>query len=345
MSDMDRNKVVLAAIGAGVGVLIGMQALSRRRRESHYDFTGKVVLITGGSRGLGLVMARELAGQGARLALCARNAEELDRAREELEGVGAEVLTVPCDVTDPAQVDRLAAAVRERFGRVDVLINNAGIIQVGPMEVMTLADYEEAMKIHFWAPLYTTFAVLPEMRERGEGRIVNISSIGGKVAVPHLLPYAASKFALVGFSEGLRAELAKDGVLVTTVCPGLMRTGGTENASFKSEHRAEHAWFALSDSLPGVSVSAESAARQIVKACRRGDAELIVSLPAQAAVLFHGVFPGVTADLLGLVNRFLPGVGGIGAERRKGKESESPVAPSWLTTLGDRAARENNEAA
>src|SRR5215207_3675472 len=165
-------------------------------------------------------------------------------------------------------VERMIADVRSRFGRIDILVNNAGVIQVGPLGAQTQADFEEAMRIHFWGPFYAMRAVLPEMKQRGEGRIVNISSIGGKIAVPHLLPYSASKFALVGLSEGLRAELAKDGVVVTTVCPGLMRTGSPRNAEFKGQHRSEYAWFALGDSIPGASVSAESAARQIIEACR-----------------------------------------------------------------------------
>src|SRR6185503_4123757 len=122
-------------------------------------------------------------------------------------------------------------------------------------------------------------AVLPEMRARREGRIVNITSIGGKISVPHLLPYSASKFALVGLSEGLRAELAKDGIVVTTICPGLMRTGSPRNATFKGQHRAEYAWFSIGDSLPVTAMSADRAARQILTACKRGEAEVVLSVP------------------------------------------------------------------
>jgi hypothetical protein len=183
------------------------------------------------------------------------------------------------------------------------------------------------------------------MRRRGEGRIVNITSIGGKISVPHLLPYSASKFALVGFSEGLRAELARDGVVVTTVCPGLMRTGSPRHALFKGRHRAEYAWFSLSDASRLSSISAEGAARRIVAACTRGEAEAILSPQAKAAALFHGLFPGVTADILAVVNRLLPGPGGIGTAAARGRESQSALSPSWLTALGDEAAARNNEIA
>jgi NAD(P)-dependent dehydrogenase (short-subunit alcohol dehydrogenase family) len=327
-------------MAVAAGAALAARAAWRSLRE--YRLRGKTVLITGGSRGLGLVLAREFAAEGANLVLCARTAEDLERARQELAERGAQVLAVPCDVTDPVQVERLVDAARARFGAVDVLVNNAGLIQVGPMEVQTLDDYREAMDLHFWAPLYLIRAVLPEMRARREGRIINISSIGGKISVPHLQPYCASKFALVGLSEGLRAELAKDGVRVTTVTPGLMRTGSPPRARFKGRHEQEYTWFSISASLPLISTSAEHAARRIVRACKYGEAEITFTLPAHLVLPFHGVFPGVTADLLGVANRLLPSADGAGTESRMGWESETP-APRALAGATYAAARRNNE--
>jgi NAD(P)-dependent dehydrogenase (short-subunit alcohol dehydrogenase family) len=338
---MEENRKAALMIAAATAGALVARALYRRSKE--YDLKGKTVLITGGSRGLGLVMAREFAEEGASVAICARDPAELELARADLAARGARVFAFPCDVTDRAQVKELVAVVTDHFGAIDVLVNNAGVIQVGPLEVMTLEDFEQAMAVHFWGPLYTTLEALPQMRRRREGRIVNISSIGGKVSVPHLLPYSASKFALAGLSEGLRAELRKDNVAVTTVCPGLMRTGSPRNASFKGQHRAEYAWFAISDALPVTSIQAERAARQIVAACKRGQAELIISTQAVIAVKFRALFPEATADILALANRLLPGPGGIGRKRVKGKDSESAVAPSILTTLSDWAAQRNNE--
>lgn len=339
MSERNRDAWLWAA--AGAGALLAMRAAARKWSE--YDLRGKTVLITGGSRGLGLVMAREFALEGAKLAICARDVEELERARADLAERGARVLAVPCDVTERTQVNELVDVVRDHYGRIDVLVNNAGVIQVGPFEVTTVEDYEEAMATHFWGPLYATLAVLPEMRGRRDGRIVNISSIGGKISVPHLLPYSASKFALVGLSEGLRAELKKDGIAVTTVCPGLMRTGSPRNATFKGRHRAEYAWFSISDALPVSAMKAERAARQIIAACKRGDAEVVLSIQAELAVWFHGLFPGLTSDLLGFINSLLPGAGGIGKRRAKGKDSQSSWSPSLLTVLNEQAAEQNNE--
>jgi NAD(P)-dependent dehydrogenase (short-subunit alcohol dehydrogenase family) len=339
MARHNHNGLWLTA--AGAGLLWAARAAARRARA--YDLRGKVVLITGGSRGLGLVLGRELVREGARVALCARDEEELERAGRELSARGGSVLALPCDVTNQVEVFETVDEVTSRFGPVDVLINNAGTIIVGPAETMTLADYEDAMRVNFWGPLFATMAVVPGMRERRAGRIVNISSIGGKVGVPHLAPYCASKFALTGLSQALRAEYAKDGIVVTTVCPGLMRTGSPRHAYFKGRHRAEYAWFSVADSLPVLSVSAERAARQIVAATKRGEAEVVLTLPALAATRVNALFPEVTNDVLSLTARLLPQAGGIGTQRVEGKYSASSLSPSVLTTLGDRAAERNNE--
>ena len=333
-----KDIITLTALGAGAYVL--------KSAFSHffdYDLKDKTVLITGGSRGLGLVMAREFAREGARLVLCARDEQELDQARLDLEKLGAEVMTARCDVTNRHDVMAMVANVYTQLGSIDVLINNAGVIQVGPLEVMTHEDFELAMQAHFWGPLNTIMAVLPSMREKRAGRIVNISSIGGKVSVPHLIPYSASKFALTGLSKGLRAELMKDGIKVTTVSPGLMRTGSPRNADFKGKHQYEYAWFSISDALPLLTVSAENAARQIVGACKRGQAELVISVPAKIAVLFDSLFPEAMSQMLALANGLLPKAGGAGTERVKGRDSTSSWSPSWLTTLNEEAALRNNE--
>lgn len=340
MNNSNTKGLLWAAIG--IGALAAGRAILKNKTA--YNFTGKVVLITGGSRGLGLVMARQLAGQGARLAICARDMDELERARLELADSGSEVLALPCDVTDRSQVNNMMSQIRTHFGQIDVLINNAGVIQVGPVDSMTLQEYEEAMNTHFWAPLYTMLAVIPHMRERGEGRIVNISSVGGKVSLPHLIPYSASKFALVGLSEGMRSELKKDGIVVTTVCPGLTRTGSPRNVIVKGKHKQEYAWFDIVDSLPTNSMSAENTARKILNACKQGDAELITTLSGKFITAFHGFFPGATADLFGLINTQLPDAEGIGStDRKMGYESQSEAAPSILTVLNDKAAEKNNE--
>jgi len=336
---MNRQNALWLA-GAGLASWLAYRVY---RASTAYSFTGKTVLVTGGTRGLGLVMARQFAREGANLAVCARDAEEVQRAHHILTQLGAGVVARTCDLRFRDHVREFIDEVRRHFGAVDVLINNAGIISVGPVETMTLEDFHDAMAINYFAALHTILEVLPEMRQRRQGRIVNVTSIGGKISVPHLLPYSASKFALVGLSEGLRAELAKDGIVVTTICPFLMRTGSPRNALFKSQHRAEYTWFTLSDSIPGVAMHAERAARKILNACRYGEAEVVLSLPGKLAALAHGMAPGLVSDINGWVNRLLPGEGGIGTHTARGWESESKLAPSWMTALTERAARENNE--
>ena len=326
------------------GALAGWAAAKLLRRAP-YSFEGKTVLVTGGSRGLGLVLARDLAAEGAKVAICARDPEALERARAALERIGASVLALTADVKDRDSVRRLVAAVTERLGAIDVLVNNAGVIEVGPVETMAVADYEEAMATNFWGMVYPTLEVLPSIRERGDGRIVNITSIGGKLGIPHLLPYSASKFAALGFSQGLRVEVAGDGVKVTTAIPGLMRTGSPRNAIFRGRHRAEYAWFSIGDSLPGLSVSADEAARRILGAARRGDAEVLFPAAARVAVIAAAVAPNLTASVLTLADRLLPGAPGEGTGRRQGKDSQSGLSPSWLTRRGDEAARRFNQIA
>jgi short-subunit dehydrogenase len=339
MRDSHEKMVRAAAVAAGAYAAYRAVLMFSRR----YDFHNRLVVITGASRGLGLVLARQLADEGAALVLCARDEVELAVAAAELRQRTSFVATYSADLSELDQITSLFTRIRREVGSVDVLINNAGVIQVGPVETMTLKDYERAMRLHFWAPLICTELVLPDMRRRAEGRIVNISSIGGEIGVPHLTPYCASKFALNGLSQALRSELVKDGVYITTVCPGLMRTGSPRNALFKGQHQAEYAWFSIAGSLPLVSMNADRAAGQIIRACRYGRAKITLSLPAKMAVITNTIAPELTADINGLVASLLPRRGGIGRAAAKGSESESSWSPPVLTTLNERAALKNNE--
>ena len=296
---------VAAATGLGALALAGMVLRGAGARL----LQGKTVVITGGSRGLGMELAREFGAAGARLLLVARNGEELDRARETLirEGCVAadEVLVYMADVTDRGQVERMIAWATEQFGQVDVLVNNAGMIHVGPVEDQRVENFEESMKTNYFAMVYSCKAVMPQMLARRGGNIVNIASIGGKMAVPHLLPYSASKFAAVGFSEGLHAELRAKGVRVTTVCPGLMRTGSAPQAKLVGDREAEYKWFSTAAETPVLACSAERAARRIVGAAMRGQAEVSVTLSSYAAARAVGLAPGLMQWVLSRVNEWI----------------------------------------
>jgi NAD(P)-dependent dehydrogenase (short-subunit alcohol dehydrogenase family) len=339
--DMKRT----ALIRTTAGVVAGAAAFAAVwRHASRLDLHGRTALVTGGSRGLGLAIARELGRLGAHVVLAARDAVELDAAREDLASRGVSVSVLVCDLADRGEGRRIVDQVIADRGRIDVLINNAGVIKVGPIEHMQTADFEEAMELHYWSPLQTMMAALPAMRAQGGGRIVNVSSIGGKIGVPHLVPYCASKFALTGLSTAMRGELVKDNILITTVSPGMMRTGSPFNAWFKGRHRDEFTWFAVSDSLPVLTTGAECAARQIVNACRCGDAELVVGWPFKLAIVAHAVMPGAVAATMTLGNGMLPAAtGSDGDQAHSGWQSLSSWAPSRLTRLTERAAIENNE--
>lgn len=328
-----------------LSLLAGAVCLARRfiRLQRKLDLGGRTVLITGGSRGLGLALAREFARRGSQVALCARDADELAAAAADIERLHGRVKIFVCDLRDESQISSLVQNVKNTCGEIDVLVNNAGTISVGPLETMTIEDFREAMDVNFWSAVHTTKAVAPGMIGRGCGRIVNIASIGGKIPVPHLAPYCASKFALVGFSSALRIELAKDGVLVTTVNPGLMRTGSPRNASFKGKYRAEYAWFSISDVMPGLSISAAGAARRIVRATVFGEAEVIIGLPAKVAARLYGVAPGLSVELTALADRLFPRAGRSSQQPRRGYESESWVTQAVLSKLGRKAERQYNQ--
>jgi len=343
-----RNVVIgsaaaMAAAGAaGFGVIVGARAL-RRHFHPDVDFRGAIVAITGGSRGLGFALALEFAQRGARLAICARDEETLREAEHRLHARGVEVFALPCDIGVREQAEHFIRNVEQHFGRIDVLVNNAGQIEVGPLESQRIEDFEAAMHTMYWGMVYTTMAAYPAMTSRQAGHIVNITSIGGKLAVPHLLPYCGAKFAAVGFSEGLRAELAKDHLKVTTVVPGLLRTGSHMNAVFKGDHHKEYSWFSLGASLPLLSMDARRAARKIVIAAARGAAEIILSPQAKLAVAAHGLAPGLVSDIAGVANRMLPGTGNRRPQRFTGKESSTPLTRSFLTYAGRKAARDFNQ--
>ncbi|MGH9416211.1 MAG: SDR family NAD(P)-dependent oxidoreductase [Terriglobales bacterium] len=335
------------AVGAGLaGVATAAVAVGAYRAWARrgYALTGKTVLITGGSRGLGFATAREFLRCGCRVALCARDAGELERARQRLQALG-DVMTIALDLAEPGSAAAAVAAVEQAWGPVDVLAHVAGIISLGPWQAMSDDDFQRAMDVHCWAALRLARAVLPAMIQRGSGRIVNVSSIGGLVPVPHMLPYTVSKFALVGLSEGLASEVRRHGVRVGCVCPFLTRTGSQERVELKGDHESEFAWFAAAGSLPGLSQSAQHAARAIVHACRRGRALTVLTLPGKLAAWVHGLAPSATAEAMSMAERLLPASPGPGGQHaRLGRDSYNAFTARAVKPLIHRSGRDLNQA-
>jgi len=296
-----------------------------------------VAVVTGASRGLGFLIARELADHGHDLVICARSGSGLRPAVDDLERRGAQVIAIEADVGVAAEAQRVITAADRRFGRLDILVANAGVIQVGPAREFSARDYAHAMDVIFWGTVHTSLAAMPLLR-RTRGRVLAVTSIGGKLPAPHLLPYTAAKHAAVGFAEGLRVEAAREGVTVTVAVPGLMRTGSTRNALFAGDRESERRWFTLGASLPVVSINAEKAARQLVRATLRGRPEVIVTPLAKLAARAHGLAPSTFLRLVTVVNRLLP----------RGSGSGQPVPghrtgshPRWF----DRLTRRDRNAA
>ena len=299
--------VASAVVATGAAVLVVRAVRNRKLALADPNAPRPVVVVTGGSRGLGLAIASRFAAgsatqRPARLVLASRNMAELQQAQEILLAQYAHLQPedfhlVAADLSKPEEAQRLIDEAIARYGRIDVLVNNAGIIDVGPIESQTLDIFERTMQVNFFAALYTTWAALPHLRRQiplaGTTRasIVNIASIGGKMAVPHMLPYSAAKFALVGFSEGLHAELRHKGIRVTTVCPGLMRTGGEDQVNIVGDVEFERRWFTFAAKTPGLSVSTKYAANRIFHAVACGRAEITISPQAWLAARFAGAFP------------------------------------------------------
>lgn len=304
---------LVAAVAAAPWFISRVMRSSRR-----IQLEGKVVVITG-ARGLGFEMAQLVSRLGAKVCLLARDSNELERACDRLRG---EAIGIHCDVRDAASCEKAIESCIAHFGGVDALINNAGIMQDGPMEHMKTKDYEDALATHFWGPLHMINAVLPHMRARKAGRIVNIASVGGLVGIPHMAPYVASKHALVGLSDALRAELSKDGICVTTVSPGLIATGSYLHAEFKGQQEDEAAIFSFVSASRLTAMNPEWAALRIIDAMRYGDPALVLSWSAKLAAIADAVAPGLTAEIMALVAKALPGptVAKEGDAAKKGKD-------------------------
>lgn len=325
-------KLSLTALGAG---LAGYWVNQRRQP---FSYRGRVVAITGGSRGLGFAIARQLVMESAEVALLARSAEELETARRELELRGGSARTYICDVCNLESTAAAFAKIEEDFGRLDVVINNAGIILSAPFENQRDADFQAAWETHVLGPIHTTRAALPLMRRQGGGRILNISSIGGKVGVPHMASYCASKFALVGLSLSLAAELRSEGIHVTVACPGLMRTGSHNAAAFRGKQEAEYQWFATLSGTPLLSMHADRAAKKVLDACRDRRTEIVFPWHWSIVSLGTRAFPSVAVAANSLVNRFLPSPEADGSPTVPGAAVSDEVVPDPIAAELDTAA-------
>ncbi len=242
------------------------------------DFRNKVVVVTGAASGIGRALACELAGSGARLALADVNAAGLEETAR-LAGA-AECLTATVDVSSREAVHRFAERVREHFGAVHVVINNAGVSVSETLDRIEYEDFEWLMGINFWGVVYGTKAFLPFLKEVDEAAIVNVSSVFGLIAFPTQGAYNASKFAVRGFTEALRQELAETRIAVICVHPGGIRTNILRNARFYTDALGSDRSGAIEEFERIARTTPEQAARAILDAIRRSKPRLLIGLDA-----------------------------------------------------------------
>ncbi|WP_026126736.1 SDR family NAD(P)-dependent oxidoreductase [Nocardiopsis xinjiangensis] len=332
------------AAWAGAGALLGVGASMVAENRRSERLNGRVAVVTGGTRGLGLQLAREFGAGGASVVVCGRSRDNLDQAVADLTGRGIDAHGVVCDVTDREQVRALIGETVERFGRLDIVVNNAGVMRVGPAEAMQDAHFTEAMDIMYRGPFNVAREALPHLRTT-EGSLVNITSVGAYLTVPHLLPYSVAKHAWACLSEGLAAETGGTGVRVTTVVPGLMRTGSHRGVVFIGEPEREYAWFALLAGMPLLSTNADRAARRIATASARGQGFLVINPTTRIGMALHGLAPGTSQQLMRLTGRLLPSTPEHVSERTGNESGDSTMGrlAESVAALNERAVDRLNQ--
>jgi NAD(P)-dependent dehydrogenase (short-subunit alcohol dehydrogenase family) len=267
---------------------------------------GQTVVITGATSGIGKETARAFARAGARVVVAGRREERLTELVSEIEGRGGQALAVRTDVAEQEQVEDLVQQAVERFGRMDVLVNNAGVGIAARFEEQSIEDFRRVMEINFWGAVYGCKAAVPRMKAQSQGGvIINVSSILGKRGMPFETAYCASKFALAGFSEALRTEVMADGIDVSTIFPGAVESEIWDSAQNQTGME-------LPDLMP--KFPAKELARIIVQDARFPQPEIVMSLDAQAINLFNTLAPGMMDFVLG---QSLPFIEGMRASRSR----------------------------
>lgn len=246
------------------------------------NLAGKKILITGASSGIGRKTALALAQSGATLLLVARNQEALTDVQEQIAAQGGQAHVYPADLSKKEEIERISQMIESRFGGVDLLINNAGFGVFNPVAKGKVEDWEKMMTVNYLAAVHLIRAFLPAMLAKGEGHIINVASIAGKLGSPYFSGYNASKFALVGFSESLYMELMGTGVKVTTICPGPIDTPFFREGELERVLGRMGVRFLLQP---------EQVVSQILKAIEKKPREVIIPGYMRLIILLKNLFP------------------------------------------------------
>lgn len=262
--------------------------------------SGTIAVITGATSGIGRETAREFSKAGAKIVVAGRRKERLQELVNEIEAAGRDALALQTDVADQSQVEKLIETSVERFGRVDVLVNNAGVAIASRFLEMPLEDFRRLMDVNFWGAVYACRAAVPHMRkQQGGGVILNVSSIFGKRGMPFETAYCASKFALAGFSESLRSELMSEGIDVCTIFPGAVETEIFDAA-------ANSTGLELPGHVP--KFPAQQMAKLIVQTARFPQPEVVAAFDAQAINIANTFAPALVDFALGWSVPFIEGM-------------------------------------
>ena len=256
------------------------------------DFKNKVVVITGASSGIGEAAALKFAKKGANVVLVARRKEKLLEVEKKISNFSGSALICQCDVANKEQVEKMAKNVLETYGRIDVLVNNAGFVIYGKVNELSTEEIVAQMETNYFGMIHCTKVFLPQMLEQHSGHFVNIASVGASFGVPGIASYCATKYAMLGFSEGLRHELEGTGIGLTVVSPIMVRTPLFDHPSFEN----------FSKFSTGISLSSETVAKAIIKASNSSRLEIVVPSMARAGIWFKQTFPYLINPIIG--NRF-----------------------------------------
>lgn len=252
------------------------------------NFKDKVVLITGGSSGIGRASAIQFAKKGASLILVARDKTKLDTVSNDLKKFNVSILTFECDVSNKLQVENMAKTILNKYDSVDVLVNNAGFAIYGSVSKTSIEEIESQMATNYFGMVYCVKNFLPSMLKKKSGHIVNVASVAGSFGLPGIASYCASKFAMLGFSEGLKHELKGSGVGITVVSPIMVRTNFFDHPSFEKMPK-----------YSPTSLSPETVAKAVLRASNSSRLEIIVPSFVRGAVWMKGTFPYLINPILG----------------------------------------------
>ena len=252
------------------------------------DFKNKVVLITGASSGIGKQTAIEFAKLGSNIILVARRKDKLEQVENELKQFNVNTLVCTCDVSKKDQVEIMSKTVLEKFNSIDILINNAGFAIYGSVFDLSIEEIESQMETNYFGMIYCTKNFLPLMLKKKSGHIVNVASVAASFGLPGIASYCASKFAMLGFSEGLKHELKDTGIGITVVSPIMVRTNFFDHPSFEKMPK-----------YSPTSLSSKTVANTILKASNSPRLEIIVPSVVRSAVWMKNTFPYFINPILG----------------------------------------------